>query len=64
MNKYFYFEGNVFETREQAELLAKNYNIKRITEIETDKNFEDFENAFDEAKQDGNSDFVAIEFAK
>lgn len=64
MNKYFYFEGNVYETREQANNAARNYNIKRIDEIETNKSFEDFENEFDKAKAEGNSDLDSIEWAK
>ena len=37
MNKYFYFEGNVYETREQADNVARNYNIKRMTKSKQTK---------------------------
>lgn len=64
MNTFYYFEGRIFETKENAEQVARNYTSKKIDEIETEKTFDEFENAFDELKEQGNSDLDAIEWAK
>ena len=44
--------------------MAKNYSNKEIDEIDTVKDWSEFEDAFDTAKEDGNSDLDAIEWAK
>ena len=64
MNKFYYFEGGIFETVEQVENVTKNYRNKKYDEIETSKSFEEFENEFDKAKEEGNSDLDAIEWAR
>ena len=64
MNKFYYFEGRIFETVEQVENVTKNYRNKKYYEIETSKSFEEFENEFDKAKEEGNSDLDAIEWAR
>lgn len=64
MNTFYYFEGRIFETKEDAEFAARNYTNKKIDEIETAKSFAEFENAFDESKEQGESDLDAIEWAK
>lgn len=64
MNKFYYFEGRIFETKEQAESVTKNYVTKILDEIETEKSFEEFETIFDELKEQGESDADAIEMAK
>ena len=64
MNKFYYFEGRIFETVEQVENATKNYRNKKYDEIETIKFFSEFENTFDELKEQGESDLDAIEWAK
>lgn len=64
MSTFYYFEGRIFETKENAEFAARNYTTKQIDKIETEKSFDEFENAFDELKEQGNSDLDAIEWAK
>ena len=64
MNTFYYFEGRIFETKEQVEENAKNYNCKKFDEIETLKSFDEFENEFDNLKAEGNSDLDSIEWAK
>lgn len=64
MNKFYYFEGRIFETVEQVENATKNYRNKKYDEIETSKYFAEFENEFDKAKEECNSDLDAIEWAR
>lgn len=65
MNTYFYFEGRIFETlHEVQDFRRKNCPNGRIDEIYTSKDFEEFENEFNKAKEEGNSDLDAIELAK
>lgn len=64
MNKFYYFEGRIFETVEQVENATKNYINKKYDEIETSKSFDEFEEDYDKLKEDGNSDLDAIECAK
>lgn len=64
MNTFYYFEGSIYETMEEANFAARNYNIKKIDKIQTNKSFAEFEKAFDEAQAEGNSDFDSIEWAK
>ena len=64
MNKFYYFEGRIFETLEAVEVATKNYTNKQYEKINTFKNFEDFENEYDNLKLEGNSDLDAIEWAK
>ena len=64
MNKFYYFEGRIYETVKQVENATKNYINKKYDEIETMKSFDEFENEFDKAKEEGNSDLDAIEWAK
>ena len=64
MNTFYYFEGRIFETEEKAMNFTKNYNNKKLDKIQTEKSWDDFENEFDKAKEDGNSDLDAIEWAR
>ena len=64
MEKFYYFEGRIYETVKQVENATKNYINKKYDEIETMKSFDEFENEFDKAKEEGNSDLDAIEWAK
>lgn len=64
MNTFYYFEGTVYETLEQVEFAAKNYKNKQYDEIKTTKSFNEFDDAFYNAKKDGDSDLDAIEWAK
>lgn len=64
MNKFYYFEGRIFETVEAVENATKNYRNKKYDEIETSKSFEEFEYEFDKAKKEGDSDLDAIEWVK
>lgn len=64
MNTFYYFEGNIYETIGAAEYAARNYNIKRIDSIKTEKSFDEFETAFEEVKKECSSDVDAIEWAK
>lgn len=63
MNTFYYFESRIFETKKEAEKLAKNFINKKIEEIKTEKSFDDFEDAYYQLKKDGESDFDAIEWA-
>lgn len=64
MTKVFYFEGRIFETEQAVQAYAKNYNNQNYDVIETNKSYDDFEDAFDNAKSEGCSDLDAIEWAK
>ena len=64
MNTFYFFEGNIYKTKEQAEKAAKDYNIKRIDEIKTTKTFDEFETEYEKAREEGNSCLDSIEWAK
>lgn len=64
MNTFYFFENNVYETKEEALNATKNYNNKKIDEIETSKNFATFENDYQIARDEGNSCLDSIEWAK
>lgn len=64
MNTFYFFENNVYETREEAENATKNYTNKKIDVIETNKDFTSFENDYKSARNDGNSCLDSIEWAK
>lgn len=64
MNTFYYFEGRIYETLEDVEKAARNYNCKRYDEIKTVKSWDEFDRAFDEEKMNGSSDEDAIEWAR
>lgn len=64
MHTFYYFEGKIYETKAQIERAMKDYNIKRYDVITTNRLFEDFEADFQIMKDEGESDFDAIEWAK
>lgn len=65
MNTFYYFEGRIFETREKAEAEKKRTGYHTsIDEIKTNKSFDEFDDAFDELKAEGNSDLDSIEGAR
>lgn len=64
MNKFYYFEGEIYETLELVQNATKNYTCKKIDEIETSKSFDEFEEAYEDARAEGNSSLDSIEWAK
>ena len=64
MNTFYFFEGRVYETLEQVQSATKDYASKKFDEIETSKSFDEFEDAYDEARAEGNSCLDSIEWAK
>ena len=64
MNTFFYFEGRIFKTEEAVKKATQNYNCKRFDIIETNKSFEEFEDEFIKAREEGNSDLDSIEWAR
>ena len=65
MNTYFYMEGRIFETLSKAQFFRKlNCPNGKIDEIYTNKTFKEFENNFENYKNQGESDFNAIELSK
>lgn len=64
MKKFYHFEGRIYKTLKEVKNATKNYTNKRYDVIETLKSFAEFENEFDKAKEEGNSDLDAIEWAK
>ena len=67
MNTFYYFEGKIFETYDKALHIKESmgrYGFNKIDKIETRKDFDTFEDIFDMLKQQGESDFNAIELAK
>ena len=64
MNKFFYFEGNIYETEEQVIAATLNHNHKKYDTIETANNWDEFEAAFNTCKKQGNCDLDAIQWAK
>lgn len=64
MNTFYYFEGNIYETEQTVIAATKDYTNKKYDEIRTSKSFEEFETAYEEAIEEGNSSLDAIEWAK
>lgn len=64
MNTFYFFEGNIYETREAVEAAVKNYLNKKYDEINTSKSFDEFEAEYDKAREEGNSCLDAIEWAR
>lgn len=64
MNTFYFFEGNIYETKDQAERAAQHYSIKRIDSVQTIKPFIDFILDYEKARDEGNSCADSIEWAK
>lgn len=64
MNTFYFFENDIYETKEQAEFAAKDFRIKHIDEIETNKDFNTFYNDYRVYREEGNSCLDSIEWAK
>lgn len=64
MNTFYFFENDIYEKKEQAEKAARNFKIKHIDEIETDKDFNTFYNDYRACREEGNSCLDSIEWAK
>ncbi len=64
MNTFYYFENNIYETKEEAQNATKNFNNKRIDEIQTEKDFNSFEELYTQAREEGNSCVDSIEWAR
>lgn len=64
MNTFYYFENNIYEKLEDVQFAMKNYTCKKYDEIKTLKDFDEFENEYDNLRKEGNSALDAIEWAK
>ena len=63
-NIYYYFEGRIYETKEQVLKATENYINKNYDTVATFNTFEDFESNFDFLKSTGLSDIEAFNEAR
>lgn len=63
MYNYYYFEGKVYKTLQEAHKATKNYINKRIDIIKSYVDFETFQNCFETLQLQGECDTCALEFA-
>lgn len=63
MNKFYHFEGRIYEKIENVEKATENYRNKKYDEIKTEKSFDEFENAYERLRAEGNSIMDSIDFA-
>lgn len=61
-NTFFYTEGNVFQTEEEAKTFLGGIKGK-IEAVDTENSFDAFEKAFLDCKHDGDDDATALAFA-
>lgn len=64
MNTFYYFEGTIYETLDRVIKATKNYVNKKYDIIETNKDFNSFEDTFDKLRKEGNSVLDSLELAK
>jgi len=63
MNTFYHFEGRIYEKIENVEKATENYRNKNYDEIKTEKSFDEFENAYERLRAEGNSIMDSIDFA-
>ena len=63
MNKFYHFEGRIYETIEEVEKATQNYSCKKYDTFQTEKSFDEFENAYDRLRAEGNSIADSIDWA-
>ena len=63
-NTYYYFEGRIYETKEEVLKATENYTNKNYDTVTTFNIFEDFENNYNSLKRCGQSDIVAFKEAR